>query len=592
MLGLNNITLGKKIILLLAVPVICFIGVVYFAQRQIINLNNELITTLYVRVEQSNSFLLNADRDLYQSLDASNKILMSDVGDKNKEQYKTDYADNYAQVVDRVQKSKTLLMQDPAINQYKHKVSGLTVAQLYDKFDADLAVWKNLMDATLAQNAGITDKAALTRTMLTYDQNDTFGSARENLNQIEETIDVYAKDKANYEYQQAAAARTIMIVIAFAAIAVTLLFGFIIERNISTRTGFVRKVMNKSVHFDLLYDKSFEHFLNEKDEFAMIVKDEAAMRKNLREMVVSLKQIISEIAMEADEVMHMTVVLNGSAQDTSAATQQLSAGMEETAASSEQINASTQQIETDVTSLATESEAGTTAAQEISKRAGTMRQSFAESQARGRGIFNETKVKLESAIVEAGAVEQINLLSDSILQITAQTNLLALNAAIEAARAGESGRGFAVVADEVRKLAEDSKHTAEEIQRMTGSVMLAVERLTDSAQALLHYVSSDVEKDYQDMLVTAEQYDKDADFVNSLVSNFNTSSETLLESIKTIMSSIGEVSITVSEGATGVQSIAGRTNEIVEKSTSIDEKMSKTVENALNLKKMFEVFKV
>ena len=57
---------------------------------------------------------------------------------------------------------------------------------------------------------------------------------------------------------------------------------------------------------------------------------------------------------------------------------------------------------------------------------------------------------MESAVERSRNVEQINLLTADILEISSQTNLLALNASIEAARAGEAGKGFAVVADEIR----------------------------------------------------------------------------------------------------------------------------------------------
>ncbi|MEG0440668.1 MAG: methyl-accepting chemotaxis protein, partial [Solibacillus sp.] len=77
---------------------------------------------------------------------------------------------------------------------------------------------------------------------------------------------------------------------------------------------------------------------------------------------------------------------------------------------------------------------------------------------------------LEEAMENSKVVTQINVLSESIMQISSQTNLLALNAAIEAARAGEAGRGFAVVADEIRKLAEESKNTVIEIQGITEKV--------------------------------------------------------------------------------------------------------------------------
>ena len=54
---------------------------------------------------------------------------------------------------------------------------------------------------------------------------------------------------------------------------------------------------------------------------------------------------------------------------------------------------------------------------------------------------------LNKAIEDSKSVDQVNNLTNDILNISSQTNLLALNASIEAARAGEAGKGFAVVAE-------------------------------------------------------------------------------------------------------------------------------------------------
>ena len=86
---------------------------------------------------------------------------------------------------------------------------------------------------------------------------------------------------------------------------------------------------------------------------------------------------------------------------------------------------------------------------------------------------------LNKAIEDSKSVDQVNNLTNDILNISSQTNLLALNASIEAARAGEAGKGFAVVADEIRQLADSSRETANKIQSINSVVVAAVNNLSD-----------------------------------------------------------------------------------------------------------------
>ncbi|MDO3411893.1 methyl-accepting chemotaxis protein [Saccharibacillus sp. CPCC 101409] len=74
----------------------------------------------------------------------------------------------------------------------------------------------------------------------------------------------------------------------------------------------------------------------------------------------------------------------------------------------------------------------------------------------------------------------------AIREVAERTNLLSLNASIEAARAGEQGKGFAVVAGEIRMLAEQSRASAEDVNRILlgirGETQRSAQRMAGSRQ--------------------------------------------------------------------------------------------------------------
>lgn len=78
---------------------------------------------------------------------------------------------------------------------------------------------------------------------------------------------------------------------------------------------------------------------------------------------------------------------------------------------------------------------------------------------------------------------EINSITNLVTDLANQTNMLALNAAVEAVRAGEQGKGFAVVATEIRKLADQSKNSAEKIQRLVSNIQETIQSTIIATQA-------------------------------------------------------------------------------------------------------------
>lgn len=387
--------------------------------------------------------------------------------------------------------------------------------------------------------------------------------------------------------------------------AVTLLVGIvsaimlvitIILISISARS-ITKPIIQASEYLKVLAKGDFSHeldpkLLKRKDEVGTITNGIHNMKISLVQLVNSIKNESSAIHTKTNTVVENMEVLNRDFSEISSTTEELAAGMEQTAISSRQIAVASQEIETAVNAIATRAQDGAISAHEISDRASTIKEQANDAQRRANEVMHETKDRLKEAIQNSKVVEQINILSESIMQITEQTNLLALNAAIEAARAGEAGKGFSVVAEEIRQLAEQSKDTVLKIQDVTTKVISAVEHLSTNSDHLLSFVSKDVSNDYKVMIDISEKYNKDADFVNELVTQFSATSEELLASIQDVLDSIDGVSVAADQGAEGTTHIATKVNAVNDKSNKVMEEVLQSKDSVTRLESRVEEFKI
>ncbi|WP_032122338.1 methyl-accepting chemotaxis protein [Clostridium amazonitimonense] len=424
-----------------------------------------------------------------------------------------------------------------------------------------------------------------------HDIEDTAKEFQDDLNELAVYSVKNAKNTVDLNGKEFNKSIKIFEVIMLISIAVSILFTWIISKSISIPLGAAVEYLNKISTGD--FSKNIpEVFHKRKDEIGDMGKAMDLMRESLKELVTSVKSQSNSIEYIVNNTLANVNELNINIEEVSATTEQLSAGMEETSASSEEMNASSLEIERAVQDIAKRAEEGAVSAGEISKRAITIKKDIMLSQEKAMGVFKDTKATLEKAIENSKVVQQISILSESIMQITSQTNLLALNAAIEAARAGEAGKGFSVVAEEIRKLAEQSKDTVVEIQNITEKVTESVNDLSHSSNDLLNFMSVDVYNDYQDIIDVSETYNKDAKFVDELVTEFSATSEELLASIQDMLKTIEQVTKAANEGAEGTTNIAETVMDITQKSTDIIKEAENSKEVADKLKVEVDKFKI
>lgn len=329
-----------------------------------------------------------------------------------------------------------------------------------------------------------------------------------------------------------------------------------------------------------------------RDEFGQLAKALHSLASSLDEVFGSVKKESISLGNVVQMVEGNVHSLNGEIEGVSAATEQLSASMEETAACCQQINTIAQEIEEASKNIAERSQKGADQAINIHKRAIKAKDDTEENSKKTTNIKEEISVSLVQALEEAKVVNQIEDLAESIMEITSQTNLLALNASIEAARAGEAGAGFSVVADEIRELAEQSKASVENIKRVTGSVMDAVDRLSADAKRILDFVAEDVTDDFHSFSDVADRYNEDATYMDDLVSDFSAVSQELLASIEGVLNSISEVSKASEEGAIGTTEIANRSTSVVESANGVLEEMKNAERTAEKLRENVNKFTI
>lgn len=363
-------------------------------------------------------------------------------------------------------------------------------------------------------------------------------------------------------------------------------------------TKAIVKPLNKTVNYiKVLSQKDFsgiipESYLKRKDEIGELSNSILLMQKDVGLLIHEIIEKAQDMSASSQELSATVEELTTTSEHINEAIHNITHDVQETSASAEEISASVEEVDSSINILSNKAMDGSSNANESRARAIETQKKGKASIEETRRIYEEKKQKGLKALKDGEVVKEIEVMANTIADISEQTNLLALNAAIEAARAGEQGKGFAVVAEEVRQLAEQSSQAVTKIQDTIVKVEAAFKNLADNNQEILNFIVEDVDPKFEDMKNVGDQYFKDAEFVTNMSEEIASMSEELTATINQVSQAIQTTADIAQKSSENAETIKESINETTKAIGQVMQTAQQQAELAEKLNDMVNEFKI
>ena len=279
-----------------------------------------------------------------------------------------------------------------------------------------------------------------------------------------------------------------LVMVAAAAVILTLLMAFLLARNIGRPVSAMATAMSQLAGGNLSVEIPGS---GRKDEVGDMAGAVSFFKDNMGRTEALAAEQRAEQARKEQRQQTIESYIRAFDQNVTGTLGSLSGATADLEATANSMANTATETNSKATAVATASEEASSNVQTVAAAAEQLSGSISEI---SRQVSESARIATE-AVSEAGRTnDRVQVLADAaqkigdvvklINAIAGQTNLLALNATIEAARAGEAGKGFAVVASEVKNLATQTAKATEDIAAQVTAIQGATGGTVDAIRGI------------------------------------------------------------------------------------------------------------